>query len=204
MAEPVTYFDLPGESFGMRVFGALIVAIYAIFTPLAVWNLIFLENLIPSCLWLIIVGFTAREAYQGRLKSGTAEHLAMTLGEEFYGLTRDHLLVGFAVWGKRFVRDEISLATIKSVEWFPGQASGMAGRDMKDWSIAVWFEPREETEIQQRAIDRGIAIIGPSRPKEEVEADAIAVVDRLRAAGLSLVREEGEKSRLRYVTGKCG
>ena len=98
---------------------------------------------------------------------------------------------GVQVFGRRLIQKEVPLKAIESVEWSTGQATSMAGRDMNDWQVCLWFyhsDPeKRERQKHFRKPDQEIYIIGPSGPKDRTAALGTAFVNFLLASGAELV-----------------
>ncbi len=105
--------------------------------------------------------------------------------------------IGYRLLGRKFNYLVINAQSIESVDWSTGQATAMAGHDMNDWHVAMWFDADEKS--RKRAgihkPDKGIYIVGPSDRKEKTEALGLAFIAFLREAGASLTeRDEDGKA----------
>jgi hypothetical protein len=69
----------------------------------------------------------------------------------------------------------------------------MAGRDMNDWTVFIWFDHHDPARSEKkkrrkyRKPDQKIYCVGPSTRKERTEALGLALVAFLRDAGADLV-----------------
>jgi hypothetical protein len=90
---------------------------------------------------------------------------------------------GFELAGQSFIKRTVSIARIKSVEWSPGQATSMAGRDMNDWSVSVRFDS-DDPQKRHNLIE----VLGPSVARVQTETLGLAVVEFLRNSGVELTQ----------------
>lgn len=100
---------------------------------------------------------------------------------------------GFQLFSRRFVQKSIRIDRIESVEWHTGQATDMAGRDMNDWHIWVWFNHggpahTESWRRGRRKPDQDLYGVGPADLKERTEALGLSFVSFLRSAGADLIQ----------------
>ncbi|HAH20586.1 MAG: hypothetical protein A2Y00_01085 [Omnitrophica WOR_2 bacterium GWF2_43_52] len=189
------------RSIGNTIFFATIDVIVIFFGMLSVFNLFSRTALIASSVWLVFVVAMVWAAC--RVEGGPDKFLINRLGDL---VGRQFMLVvpqsaqsaeirfGYQLMGQRFYQCTIAIDRIKSVEWSPGQASAVAGRDMKDWSVFLWFnrEGSRKNEKWSRKPGQDIHAIGPARRREETEAFGLLFVDFLRSSGVELV--QGEKN----------
>ena len=98
---------------------------------------------------------------------------------------------GFDLFGHRFVQKLIPIESVESVEWSSGQATHMAGRDMDDWSVFLWFyldDPKGKGKERFPAkAGQGLYVVGPSRSKGQTAALGMSFVDFLRASSADLI-----------------
>lgn len=173
------------------------------FSGLAIMNLVNREVMIASVLWLLIVVWIVRGAREesGGMKECFIDWLAVFFGRRFAVITDgdEHpkrIRFGYDLFWRRIYRKEIKLEQIESISWTAGQATGFAGRDMKDWKILLWYfrDDSEESEYNQhhQSSMRELYVIGPECDKEDV-----ALLDRFlgvfREAGLQLEEHEATK-----------
>jgi len=199
-AAPRPKMTIP-KSRGEVIFHFVMSAIVVFFSLLAIANLCFRVALISSTIWLAIVvpslGGACRRA--GGLRRFLADHLAVYFGRYFvdcppHGVQPVVVRFGYQLFGRRYLQREIALEKIESVQWSPGQGTSLAGRDMKDWSVVLWFDHDDPAKRNPRAWkpDQDIHIVGPERRKELTAAFGLSFVDFLRAAGASLVPGEDD------------
>jgi hypothetical protein len=104
---------------------------------------------------------------------------------------------GYMMGGRRFDYFRLPLRGIESVEWSSGQATALAGRDMEDWNVFVWYDTGLVIRRFPRLVrtrGRWVYCVGDSGPKEKRAEFGRRFVDFLRDAGADLVEtEEGRK-----------
>jgi hypothetical protein len=177
------------------------------FVGLAIQNLAEGVALVGSSLWLLLVG----SAIFGACKqNGMRKFMVNVLGT--YSRRRFVCAIsrpdaptviefGFRLFGIRLLDFVIPVERIETVYWSPGQATSMAGRDMKDWSVAIWYEHGDSAKAEEKA-DRhkphlDVYIVGPSRKKELTAAFGRSFVEFLRKAGAALGQGKDEKTFVR-------
>ncbi|MBK1790039.1 hypothetical protein [Persicirhabdus sediminis] len=185
--------------------------IVVVFGGLAVLNLANRVAIIPSVIWLLIIAWTLWR--RGRDAGGTRRYfcdlLAVFLGRRFALSTNDEtgqpsVRFGYELFGRRFYERTIPLDRIESVEWSPGQATSMAGRDMKDWSVALWYDhgdpEKSKKQHMLRKPDQDVYIVGPSRPKEDTAALGEDFLAFLRATGSTLLQGDTDSIYIREIS----
>jgi hypothetical protein len=192
-----------------NITACVLTIVVVFFSILAVYNLLCEQALISSGLWLAFVAFQvwSSSKTKGSFQKFAIECLGDFGGKQFVEITPPNgvpvkIRFGFHLLGYRFVLWTVTLNKVDCVEWSPGQATGMAGRDMKDWSVCMWFRHDDPTRRNEwsRKPDHDIYIIGPSVRKEETEAFGLSFVDFLRHAGVPLVRGKGDACFERVAT----
>ncbi len=103
---------------------------------------------------------------------------------------RDDLMVrlGFTLFGRDFNHLQIRGAELTSVEWRSGQTTSLAGRDMDDWFVFVWYSRKgykRWTSASSYREEDGHAV-GLAGPKHEAAALGTSLVDFFRSAGIEL------------------
>jgi hypothetical protein len=163
------------------------------------WNPI---QMICSVIWLIFVATIIRD--ECNKAEGLRKWLINLVGNMFgrffveadLAEAREKTIrFGFDLLGRRFIQRKITIAAIGYVEWSKGQASSMTGRDMNDWSVALWFDtdPIDSPRRQWRkSSGQDVIVVGPAKRKVITEAFGLAFVHFLCAAGASLVRGKTE------------
>jgi hypothetical protein len=152
-----------------------VTAFVLFFVLVAIGDLLIGVAWIPSLLWLGFVCFQIYGIYKDEGLRGTiVGFLSCFSGSHFADTTNDEawekeVRFGFRLLGHRFCCQKIAIQRIETVEWSPGQATGMTGRDVDDWSVKVWFDhgdrDRSERRKYARKPDQDIYIVGPSRSK---------------------------------------
>jgi hypothetical protein len=81
----------------------------------------------------------------------------------------------------------------------------MAGHDMNDWCIGMWFDLDVNENRGRRRYgrkpDQDIYIVGPSGPKGETRTFGLALVDFLCRAGAPMVRGKDDYTFVRTTSG---
>ncbi len=102
---------------------------------------------------------------------------------------------GSELLGYRFPRHNISIRKIETLEWNTGQATFMAGRDMDDWQVCLWYDhdgpsKSEEQHSWHRKPGQDSYVVGPSAKLRNTEALGMQLVALIQAAGAALVKVE--------------
>ncbi|MHC4911379.1 MAG: hypothetical protein ACYTE5_00025 [Planctomycetota bacterium] len=193
-----------GEVIAAWVFTAFIVC----FVTLSVSNLLNRVAILPSILLLLLV---AAVVWAGCGEEGMRQFLINILGsfaskhfaESISGTKHPtEIRFGFRLLGHRYFYLTIPLDKIETVEWDTGQATDLAGHDMNDWHITIWFDHDDPSKSQKqqdwhRKPDQDVYIVGPHRRKEDAVAFGRSLLDFLRQAGASLVKGQDECSFVR-------
>jgi hypothetical protein len=189
------------------VIGVVILTVFlTFFVLLAIYNLFNLAAIVPSILWLLLVGASVfsfcRE--NGMRQAAIEIQGAFALKEFIWMVDGENnsqkILLGYKFWGRRFVHREIGVPKIESVSWSTGQASSLAGRDVNDWHVAIWFDYDDSERSQRRRKSKhrkpghDICIVGPSGRKEDTAAFGLRLVNFLREGGAQLLPGENETS----------
>ncbi|MBT3379294.1 MAG: hypothetical protein HN742_43070 [Lentisphaerae bacterium] len=189
---------------GSDVVGAAVMTSFILFfVALALSNLADGLALIPSLIWLLLVTAVfvgvwreegTRQFFTGILGEFSLKHFAEIV--EPAAAPQD-VRFGFSCLGHRMFYQTIPVNKIESLEWHTGQATSLAGRDMDDWHVTLWFDHGDPGKSEQqkewyRKPDQDLYIIGPSRPKEVTAAFGREALDFLRAAGAALVQGEND------------
>jgi hypothetical protein len=164
------------------------------FTLLAIANLWLGIGLIAPLLWLAllvsVVWSIARQ--KGGMRPFFVALLGSLLGRRFAelesaGTQSREICFGFQLLGHRFIQMRIPIDKIESVEWSTGQSTHLAGRDMNDWQVWVWFGHFDPLRTTLRQVLYGI---GPAGPKERTEALGLAFIEFLNQAGLPFIQSK--------------
>lgn len=179
-------------------FLSLIVVVSAF---LAVLNVANNDAIILSVIWLLFVGWILWNECQDAVgvRGYLIDWLAAFAGRKFAFVPpadnhQARIRFGYELFGRSFYQKEIEFGHIESVEWSPGQATSMAGHDMKDWSIALWYaqgDPeRGEKHHLLRKPDQNVYIVGSLRPKEDASTLGTELVSFLNGIGVFFVESE--------------
>jgi hypothetical protein len=184
---------------GHSVWLCTLTLIVLVFSMIAAWNVLHGEAYIPSGLWLVVVIYGVRQSSvnEGGFRSFAVKCLGDFSLSHFSEIASSGenpatLMFGFQILGHRFIQQRIDLNKVESVEWSSGQATGLAGRDMQDWSVALWFDQVSPIKKWKglRKPDQDVLIVGPARRKEDTEAFGLTFVHFLQEAGVDLIRGE--------------
>lgn len=193
-----------------EIVAAVIMAAFVLFfVVLAIINILNGVAFIASILWLALIGFII---YAGSQTEGLGGFLIDLMGAfafkhfveriaEDEGCER--VRFGFRLLGHRFYDRGISVGKIESVEWHTGQGSHMAGRDMNDWHVGVWFDhgdadrSRDKQESRLLKPEQDVYCVGPSSKKAVTAAFGLELVAFLRQAGVDLVPGKDDSTYVR-------
>ena len=200
---------------GVIVFTVISVVVAAAAPVVSLWLAApyFWLGLAASILWLFLVAqnlwYSCKSA--GGLRRYVIDIVAGVYGKLFAEISTaspQALELGVYLAGRRFVQQTIPLDSIETVEWSTGQATSMAGRDVNDWHVCLWFDHSDpakstkERRIGLRKPDQEICCIGPYGHKNKTAAFGLSVVDFLRAAGADLVNGPTPNSFVRRQAGE--
>lgn len=190
---------------------AAVIFFVVLLSIIGILNLLNKVAIIPSFIWLIMItGMVwsgCREA--GGIRRYLANRIAV-FGRKFVLHPSEQAEVprirfGYELFGSPVIQRDVLLQRIESVEWNSGQATSLAGRDRKDWSVALWFDhcDPEKSKKNHRLPkpDQDIYLVGPSRSKEDTSALGLEFVEFLRKAGAHLRKGEGQNVFVRQEPG---
>lgn len=199
------------KSSGEILWTGFLSLIVVVFAFLAVLNLANHIAIIPSVIWLLIIAWGlwsgCRDA--GGVRRYLIDWLAAFAGRRFVHFQHEdthqsRIRFGYELFGRHFYQKDIEFDRIESVEWSPGQATSMAGRDMKDWSVALWYDHGDSEMSRKhhrlRKPDQAVYIVGPSSRKEDVASFGTEFVSFLSGVGVLLIRGEGNNVYVREGT----
>ena len=149
----------------------------------AACNLVFIQYIpivamIASVLWLLLVSVVVVDNI--RDEGGSRQYIINRLGlysaRHFVRATPEHdaqtISVGYLMFGRFLTYLIVDVNAISSIDWSAGQATAMAGRDMSDWHVALWYHhpdgPQRKPFPGVRQED--VFLIGPSGSRAIVEA----------------------------------
>ena len=190
--------------------------IVVFFSILGIVNLTNRVAIIPSSIWLIFVASIiwngCREA--GSVRRYLADRIAIFGGRAFVLYPSDQgnparIRFGYELFGRRVFQRDVRVDRIESVVWNPGQATSMAGHDMKDWHVVLWFDhcnpEKSKKDHMLHKPDQELHIVGPSRRKEDTSALGHEFLAFLRKAGVQLTQGEADNVYVRpSLNGKNG
>lgn len=182
-----------GEIIGAVLYTCLVLII----SLLSIYNLLrypfVIGSTIASLLWLALIVWYLTSAF---MKAGVQQYLTNLYGYyacgHFIESIRQNNLpakirFGYRLFGHRFYYLSLPVDRIKRVEWSTGQASSLAGKDMNDWSVVIWYGHDASME---RTTVPGIYIVGPARRKTDTAAFGQDVIRFLNDAGVMLLAEK--------------
>jgi hypothetical protein len=192
------------------VIGATVLTAFVLFSIfLAIYNLFNWMAIIPSVIWLLLIGWTliSLSKEKGCRRFATEILGAFSLKQFVQAIRRENGLneiqFGYQMFGNRFLYLTIPIDKIDHVNWRTGQATDMAKRDMNDWHVAVWYDHDNSIKSQKKAKwrhpDQDIYIVGPSGRKQEITNFGHALLDFLRKSGASLVQGNNECTFVRQL-----
>ena len=195
-------------------FHFVITLIVVVFVVLAIVDIFIGIALIPSCIWIALVTMIIWS--EGRKQGGFRRFLTNRLGDLFgrhfaeipaQDLQSREIRFGYELLGHRFLNQTINIDRIETVEWKTGQATDMAGRDMNDWHVCLWYDHCDPAKSEKqhkwyRKPDQDLYVVGPSTQKNEIEALGMELVAFLRAAGAALVQSEKSNCFVRTNTNQ--
>jgi hypothetical protein len=192
---------IPPKSRANVILKLVMIVVVFCLVLLAVVNLCQGIALVASILWLLLV--TAMVWSASRQVGGLLLLLTNWIGDLFGRnfVSADSpevqprcIRFGFELLGLRLVERSILLDRIESLEWTTGQASALAGKDMDDWHVWLWYDHRDsgKTERQRRwgarKPEQDLHGIGPAGRKEHTEILARSLLAFLQTAGVDLVQ----------------
>jgi len=184
------------------VVAMVLTAFLLFFVLLAIHNLFHGAAIIPSAIWLFLVGASligfGRERGVRRLAIDLLGAFSL---KEFVRTGRpengqNEIQFGYQIFGCRLLYFSVSADKVESIHWGTGQATSRAGRDMDDWSVAIWYDHGDPIKSQKqqkwRHPDQDIYIVGPMGRKQEIAAFGNVLLDFLRKSGASLMQGRDE------------
>jgi hypothetical protein len=181
------------------IFDFVVTAVVVSFSLLAVVDSFLGIAAIAAIFWLGIITLLTRQATQeaGGLRQFLINRSGDLFGKRFIDceiLDEKHpaIRLGFHLLGHRFIQRRIGINKIESVHWIPGQATDMAGRDVGDWCVFLYYDHDDPAKSAMKRKwspkpDQDIIAIGPSTRKERTEALGLKLLDFLRDSGAKLV-----------------
>jgi len=197
--------ELPVPKSKRAVIGAIMLTAFILFFVfLAIYNLCSWKAIIPSTIWLLLVGLTLGGFIktEGSKKFATDILGAFSWNEFIRTIRLENggidFQYGFRMFGRWFAYFTVAVGKIESFNWSTGQASHLAGRELDDWSVAVWYR-HDDLAKSQKALsykskkpDQDLFIIGMSGAKVETTALGHSVLNLLRESGASFAQGEND------------
>ena len=193
-------------------FQFMITLMIAIFVVIAILDIILGVAFIASCIWLIliIILVCSQSQKQGNFHRFLLNCLGNIFGRQFAEISsqnspQNEINFGYVLLGRRFVNQSIRIDRIESVEWSTGQATDLAGRDMNDWQVLLWYDHFDTAKSEKqrkwhRKPNQDIYAVGPSTHKDKIEAFGMEFVTFLQDAGAHLVQTERSNCFIRNKT----
>jgi hypothetical protein len=199
--DPVARMAVPSVGGGCGV--VFVVLFVGSFVALAVDNLVHYSRvpwwtLIPSVLWLGIVAFALFVIlHQEGVRQSVVALLGAFSRHDFVEAARegDRTVIGFGftLFSLRFYYVRVPAERVASVCMGSGQGTALAGRDMDDWHVTIWYDDPDAPPKSYAILPANeLHIIGPSRAKATTEEWFRAFIAFLRAAGVELHPTEKE------------
>jgi hypothetical protein len=192
-----------GQIIGAWIFTAFIL----FFVILALSNLVNSDAIVYSIIWLLLVAgviwsFCRDEGIRrflvNLLGNFASKHFAQSISADEH---HAEIRFGYQFLGHRFFYMAIPIDKIETVEWSTGQATDLAGREMNDWHVVLWFDHDDPARSQKQQMlgkpDQDVYIVGPHGSREKTAAYGQSFLDFLRQAGATLVPGENECSFVR-------
>jgi hypothetical protein len=200
-ADPSVSFAIPQPL--RAVIGVCLMAGFlGFFVALGIHNLLNGTALIASSLWLLLVGVIFFGLCKERgIKQVCIEIMGAFARKHFVwtfltAAGETQLRFGYQIFGSRYFVLTVPVDKVQSVHWSTGQASHMSGRDVGDWSVALWYDhgdpAKSQAQKNQRWPDQEVYILGPTGPKHQVAAFGQAFLDFLRQSRVCLVQGEND------------
>ena len=192
------------------VIGAIVLTTFILFFIfMAIYNLFNWMAIIPSVIWLLLVGWVLIGfSKEKSCKQFATEILGAFSLKQFVQTIcrengRNEIQFGYQMFGRRFLYLTIPVDKIDHVNWSTGQATDMAKRDMNDWSVAVWYDHCDPIKSQMKAKwrypDQDIYIVGPLGRKQDITDFGHAFLDFLCKSGASLAQGNNECTFVRQL-----
>lgn len=108
------------------------------------------------------------------------------------------LTYGYRCFGRRFIILQLPADGILWLRMGSGQATAMAGKDMNDWQVSVWFDPDAAARKPTRRptppdSQQDICVLGYTGPKDIVETFFTQLREAFTQLGLPLAADEEDR-----------
>jgi len=210
MAGPTSTVELAVPKPVGAVIGATVLIAFLLSSIcLVIYNLLNWMAIIPSIIWLLLVGTvliglgksTGHKQFATEILGAFSfKQFVQTIRREN---SQNEIQFGYQMFGYRFLYLTVPVEKIDHVHWSTGQASHMAKRDMNDWSVAIWYEHGDPVKSPKqhwmRHPDQEDYIVGPQGRKREIENFGRTFVEFLQKSGAILVQGENECTFVRQI-----
>ena len=199
MPDATPFAELRVPHRGSAIFATIGYSLVFIFTVVAACNLVFMQYIsivatIASVLWLLLVTWFVVENIrdEGGIRHYIINRLGTYSGQQFVRATPEHdaetISFGYLMFGRFLSYLIVDVNAISSINWSSGQATAMAGRDMNDWHVVLWYYHPEGPQRKPfpGVREEEIYIIGDSCPRAIVEAFGRQLVEFLNGVGVEL------------------
>lgn len=197
------------EHMGHVVGSCLLALIVIFFSALAVSHLRNFANtsafvLVAATVWLLLVflGVGTGLVETGGIGAFVTAILGAFSRNQFVDVVaqasgRRILRHGFRLLGLPLYYRKVSLDRITLLKWSPGQATSLAGRDMNDWDVTIWYKPEPPEKVRYPVgyrPEENLFIVASCGAKSSTAAFGRDLVDFLVVAGLPMMQDEGDCS----------
>ena len=168
--------------------------IVVVFVWLAVRNLLHGIAVIASTLWLLLIALviiinvrdSGWRAFPVAVAGAFSRQQVLIVDSD-----SSVLEIGFRLSGLTIIEHRIRAEDLVGIRWNTGQASDLAGRDVNDWSVFLWYRDPAKALMQNvRRPGQWPLVIGSPRAKSTTEALARRVIGFLNESGISVVVEQ--------------
>ena len=198
-ATQTRFADLRIPDSGSAICATIGYSVVIAFTILGISNVLLFQStqvvsIIASCLWLLTASWIIFENVRdaGGIRLYLVHLLRVYSKQHLVRAVPDHdaktIAIGYLMFGRFLTCFTIDVSALASVEWNSGQATAMAGREMNDWHVALWY--RSSSSQLKKSFpgmrQEEISILGPSGPRVSIEAFGKQLVEFLGAVGVEL------------------
>ncbi|MBL8814516.1 MAG: hypothetical protein JNL58_00700 [Planctomyces sp.] len=169
------------------------------FSYLAIRNLFLIPQLslllrMASLLWLLLVltGVILSIVDDGGIRQFLINRLGAFSNRQVVRATpegsAETISFGFLMFGRFLSYLVIDVRAISSIGWHSGQGTAMAGRDLNDWTVVIWYHsPRtQDTRSYPEMRVEEVFVIGEYGTKASAEAFGSNLVEFLKSVGIEL------------------
>ncbi|QJW95966.1 hypothetical protein [Frigoriglobus tundricola] len=152
------------------------------------------DGVVAAVLWLSLTTLTLGSAVYAAGGLGPCAVVCLgTFSSRTFvevSLEGDRIVIafGYEMFRRRFYYLTVARGQIVSLEMRSGQATALAGRDMDDWHVALWY--RDPTRAKRKHIegvrDDEVYVVCPPRAKVTTEVFLRSVVTFLCSVGVEL------------------